>query len=116
MIAGACWASRVNNPAPGALPGKEPPCERDYIGGFSTSLMHKVCVCFSVDSLPSFNGVTQDMGLATAAASTLGCSTPLGAAAESVYKQMLESKTVGLAKKDFSSVYLYLKQMKQRNS
>lgn len=39
----ACWASSVNNPAPSALPDKSPPCERDYEGGFATSLMLKVC-------------------------------------------------------------------------
>lgn len=39
---GACWASSVNNPVPSSLPGKAPPCERDYEGGFATSLMLKV--------------------------------------------------------------------------
>lgn len=39
---GACWASSVNNPVPGALPDKEPPCTRDFEGGFATSLMLKV--------------------------------------------------------------------------
>jgi 3-hydroxyisobutyrate dehydrogenase len=39
---GACWASSVNNPVPGALPDKEPPCVRDYEGGFATALMIKV--------------------------------------------------------------------------
>lgn len=39
---GACWASSVNNPVPSALPGKTPPCEKDYEGGFATSLMLKV--------------------------------------------------------------------------
>ena len=39
---GACWASSVNNPVPGALPDKEPPCTRDYEGGFAVSLMAKV--------------------------------------------------------------------------
>jgi 3-hydroxyisobutyrate dehydrogenase-like beta-hydroxyacid dehydrogenase len=39
---GACWASSVNNPVPTALVDKSPPCEREYIGGFSTSLMLKV--------------------------------------------------------------------------
>ena len=39
---GACWASSVNNPVPGALSDKEPPCTRDYEGGFATSLMLKV--------------------------------------------------------------------------
>lgn len=40
---GACWASSVNNPVPGAVPDKSPPCERDYEGGFATRLMLKVC-------------------------------------------------------------------------
>ena len=39
---GACWACGVNNPVPGALPEKSPPCERDYDGGFATALMLKV--------------------------------------------------------------------------
>lgn len=39
---GACWASSMNNPVSGALPDKEPPCTRDYEGGFATSLMLKV--------------------------------------------------------------------------
>lgn len=39
---GACWASSVNNPVPGALLDQEPPCTRDYEGGFATSLMLKV--------------------------------------------------------------------------
>ena len=40
---GSCWSSSVNNPVPAALPDKSPPCERDYNGGFATSLMLKVC-------------------------------------------------------------------------
>jgi len=39
---GACWSSRVNNPVPGALPEKSPPCERGFEGGFATELMIKV--------------------------------------------------------------------------
>jgi 3-hydroxyisobutyrate dehydrogenase len=39
---GACWSSTINNPVPGALPEKSPPCERGYEGGFATSLMIKV--------------------------------------------------------------------------
>lgn len=38
---GGCWASAVNNPVPGALPDKEPPCTKDYEGGFAMSLMLK---------------------------------------------------------------------------
>ena len=40
---GACWSSSVNNPVPGALPEKSPPCERDFDDGFATALMIKVC-------------------------------------------------------------------------
>ena len=39
---GRCWASEVNNPVPGALVDKSPPCERGYEGGFATLLMMKV--------------------------------------------------------------------------
>jgi 3-hydroxyisobutyrate dehydrogenase len=39
---GACWSSSVNNPVPGALPDKSPPCERGFEGGFATALMIKV--------------------------------------------------------------------------
>lgn len=39
---GGCWASSVNNPVPSSLPGKSPPAERDYDGGFATALMLKV--------------------------------------------------------------------------
>lgn len=39
---GGCWASSVNNPVPGALSDKSPPCERNYEGGFQTALMLKV--------------------------------------------------------------------------
>lgn len=39
---GACWASSTNNPVPGAVSDKSPPCERDYDGGFATRLMLKV--------------------------------------------------------------------------
>lgn len=51
---GGCWASAVNNPVAGALPGSSPPCEREYEGGFATSLMLKVsddrrCACISGD-------------------------------------------------------------------
>lgn len=40
---GSCWSISVNNPVPASLPDKSPPCERDYEGGFATSLMLKVC-------------------------------------------------------------------------
>ncbi|TFK25042.1 3-hydroxyisobutyrate dehydrogenase, partial [Coprinopsis marcescibilis] len=88
---GGCWSSSVNNPVPSALPGKAPPCERDYEGGFATALMLK------------------DMGLATDIAEKAKSSLPLGHAARDIYsKVVLEDPE--LAKKDFSSVYKFLKE------
>jgi 3-hydroxyisobutyrate dehydrogenase len=48
---GACWASSVNNPVRGSLPGKSPPCERDFEGGFATALMFKVSLCMLKSSV-----------------------------------------------------------------
>jgi 3-hydroxyisobutyrate dehydrogenase len=41
---GSCWSVSVNNPVPNALTDKSPPCDRQYEGGFATSLMIKVCL------------------------------------------------------------------------
>ncbi|KAI0747971.1 3-hydroxyisobutyrate dehydrogenase [Daedaleopsis nitida] len=87
---GACWSSTVNNPVPGALTDKSPPCERDYEGGFATSLMLK------------------DMGLATDLAQAIGSPLPMGQAAERIYADVV-SEDQELANKDFSSVYRYLR-------
>ncbi|OSD01667.1 3-hydroxyisobutyrate dehydrogenase [Trametes coccinea BRFM310] len=87
---GACWSSAVNNPVPGSLPDKSPPCERDYEGGFATSLMLK------------------DMGLATDLAESTGIPLPMGHAAEKIYADVV-SEDPELANKDFSSVYRYLR-------
>ncbi|KAI5983787.1 3-hydroxyisobutyrate dehydrogenase [Pisolithus albus] len=89
---GACWASSVNNPVPSSLPDKSPPCERDYEGGFATALMLK------------------DMLLATDIASTRSSPLPLGQAARDLYADVLKMSPE-LAKKDFSSVYRYLKDL-----
>ncbi|KAJ3743849.1 NAD binding domain of 6-phosphogluconate dehydrogenase-domain-containing protein [Lentinula raphanica] len=88
---GNCWSISVNNPIPHALPEKSPPCERDYEGGFATALMLK------------------DMGLASNVATLSGCPVPLGLTAQRLYGQMIEEQPE-LARKDFSSVYQYLKQ------
>ncbi|KAF4614840.1 hypothetical protein D9613_002890 [Agrocybe pediades] len=88
---GGCWASSVNNPVPFSLPGKSPPCERDYDGGFATSLMLK------------------DMGLASNVAEKEGTPLPLGTAARDIYATIVE-KQPELSTKDFSSVYRYLEQ------
>ncbi|PPQ86879.1 hypothetical protein CVT25_012598 [Psilocybe cyanescens] len=87
---GGCWASSVNNPVPSSLPGKSPPCERDYEGGFATSLMLK------------------DMGLASNVAEQQGSPLPLGEAAKEIYSRIIKEKPE-LSTKDFSSVYRFLK-------
>ncbi|KAK7440223.1 hypothetical protein VKT23_017165 [Stygiomarasmius scandens] len=92
---GNCWSVSTNNPVPNSLPGKSPPCERDYEGGFATSLMLK------------------DMGLATNLSSLAGTPLPLGEAAERIYNQVIQEQPV-LAKKDFSSVYQYLKKLSEQ--
>ncbi|KAF9262206.1 3-hydroxyisobutyrate dehydrogenase [Marasmius fiardii PR-910] len=86
---GNCWSVSVNNPVPKALPEKSPPCERDYEGGFATSL------------------VLKDMHLASDIAAMVGSSLPLGEAAEGFYARVIQEEP-DLAKKDFSSIYRYL--------
>ncbi|KAF9001942.1 NAD binding domain of 6-phosphogluconate dehydrogenase-domain-containing protein [Cyathus striatus] len=86
---GSCWSSSVNNPVPSALPDKSPPCEREYEGGFATTLMLK------------------DMGLATSIAGSSGTPLPLGKVAEEIYADVVK-KQPELARKDFSSVYKFL--------
>ena len=39
---GSCWSISINNPVPSSLSTVSPPCERDYEGGFASSLMLKV--------------------------------------------------------------------------
>lgn len=48
------------------------------------------------------------MGLATDIAEKQNSSLPLGRAARDIYEKVAEEKT-GLGKKDFSSVYVYLR-------
>jgi len=91
---GACWASSVNNPVPSALVDKSPPCEREYVGGFATSLMLK------------------DMGLASDIAHQRKSPLPLGEAAKEIYAKAIE-KYPELAGRDFSSVYSFLKEQKK---
>ncbi|KAG8703566.1 hypothetical protein FRC08_002759 [Ceratobasidium sp. 394] len=93
---GRCWSSEVNNPIPGALPGKSPPCEKDYHGGFASKLMQK------------------DMALAQHAASTVSTPLPLGDAATAIYAAMNSQGSAEgqkFADKDFSVVYEYLRQL-----
>ncbi|GJE86960.1 3-hydroxyisobutyrate dehydrogenase [Phanerochaete sordida] len=83
---GACWSSSVNNPVPGALPDKEPPCTRDYEGGFATRLMEK------------------DLGLALGLVEEVDGVATMGAVAYEIYARVMEAWPQ-LATKDFSSVY-----------
>ncbi|KAJ7168145.1 NAD binding domain of 6-phosphogluconate dehydrogenase-domain-containing protein [Mycena crocata] len=87
---GSCWSMSVNNPVPGAIPDKSPPCERDYEGGFASALMEK------------------DMGLASDIAIQTGTALPLGDVARTLYKSMIEQHPDLYARKDFSSVYRFL--------
>ncbi|KZV84061.1 3-hydroxyisobutyrate dehydrogenase [Exidia glandulosa HHB12029] len=90
---GACWASSVNNPVPGALPDKEPPCTRDFEGGFAAALMLK------------------DMNLASQAAVAADSPMPLGEAAKFLYEEVVKHDGGRLARKDFSVVYQFLREV-----
>ncbi|KAH9998133.1 NAD binding domain of 6-phosphogluconate dehydrogenase-domain-containing protein [Russula compacta] len=89
---GGCWSSTVNNPVPGALPEKSPPCERGFEGGFATALMIK------------------DLGLATDVSKASGSPLPLGEAAERIYVEAVK-RYPDLSRKDFSSVYRYFEEL-----
>ncbi|EPQ32071.1 uncharacterized protein PFL1_00269 [Pseudozyma flocculosa PF-1] len=89
---GKCWASEVNNPAPGALKGTNysPPADRDYQGGFAARLMSK------------------DLKLALGAASLEGVPTPLGQLTSSIYEALgtndeFKDKDFGVAFKALSA-------------
>merc|ERR1719272_2000996 len=62
---GRCWSSDTYNPCPGVMEGV--PSARGYTGGFGTDLMVK------------------DLGLATAAASSVRLGLPMGALAQQLY-------------------------------
>jgi 3-hydroxyisobutyrate dehydrogenase len=88
---GACWSSSVNNPVPGALPDKSPPCERGFEGGFATALMIKAggVKGLLIDKFDSL-GSGQDMGLATECFKGSGSPVPLAEAAEKIYMEAVE--------------------------
>lgn len=110
---GRCWASEVNNPVPGALVDKAPVCERDYEGGFATLLMLKVrrglaAVVSDLMAISETDGALQDLGLASGAGLETGTKLPLGERAQEIYRAAVVAKPE-LGRKDFSSVYQYLK-------
>ncbi|XP_052872045.1 probable 3-hydroxyisobutyrate dehydrogenase, mitochondrial [Anopheles cruzii] len=83
---GRSWASEVNNPVPGIVPTA--PAGKSYAGGFATGL------------------ITKDLGIASAVATTSNTPIPLGALTHQIYRQLMAK---GLADKDFSVVYDFLK-------
>ncbi|MBI3504733.1 MAG: 3-hydroxyisobutyrate dehydrogenase [Proteobacteria bacterium] len=78
---GQCWSMTTYCPVPGPVPTS--PANRDYKPGFTADMMLK------------------DLKLAQAAAQSAGQSTPLGAAAQSLYALMTASGRGGL---DFSAI------------
>ncbi|XP_058831649.1 probable 3-hydroxyisobutyrate dehydrogenase, mitochondrial [Topomyia yanbarensis] len=83
---GRCWASEVNNPVPGLIPTA--PAAKEYAGGFATGL------------------ITKDLGIASAVATSSNTPIPLGALTHQIYRTLMAK---GLANKDFSVVYDFIK-------
>lgn len=83
---GKCWASEINNPVPGVSPGA--PAERDYDGGFGTSLMKK------------------DLRLAIEAAAKAAVKLELAQKTKEVYDEVENMEPA----KDFSVVYKWLRE------
>lgn len=81
---GRCWASEVNNPAPGVVDTAA--ASRGYTGGFGVGLMKK------------------DLRLAVEASKEAGTALELAATAQAVYASTEEAHRG----KDFSVVYQYL--------
>lgn len=69
---GQCWANNVNCPVPGPVPTS--PANRDFAGGFATTLMNK------------------DLRLAAAAANQAGVDLPLGRHALDMYEALATTK------------------------
>ncbi len=87
---GATWVMEHAHPVPGIVPTAA--SNRDYAPGFTTDLMAK------------------DLGLAVNAARQLRVPVVVSPAAQQVLRL---ASSHGLAKKDFSSVYLFLKASSQ---
>ncbi|KAL1398413.1 hypothetical protein pipiens_008990 [Culex pipiens pipiens] len=83
---GRSWASEINNPVPGVIPTA--PAANSYAGGFATGL------------------ITKDLGIASAVATTTNTPIPLGALTHQIYRTLMAK---GLANKDFSVVYDFIK-------
>ncbi|XP_067948380.1 probable 3-hydroxyisobutyrate dehydrogenase, mitochondrial [Watersipora subatra] len=88
---GRCWSSDTYNPCPGVL--ENTPSSNGYKGGFGTALM------------------TKDLGLAQNAATETKTANPLGSLAHQLYRVMCNQ---GYENLDFSSVYKFLKEQKEK--
>lgn len=87
MSSGRCWSSDTYNPVPGVMHGV--PSSNNYQGGFGTTLMAK------------------DLGLAQDSATSTKTPILLGSLAHQIYRMMCSK---GYSKKDFSSVFQYLRE------
>jgi len=83
---GQCWSMTSYCPVPGPVPTS--PANRDYQAGFTAAMMLK------------------DLKLAQEAAKAAGANTPLGAGAEKVYSQFVET---GEGPRDFSGVIRFVR-------
>ena len=88
---GRCWSSEMYNPVPGLVPTA--PANFDYAGGFATGLM------------------TKDLGLASSVATQSNTPIPLGALSHQIYRAVMAQ---GLANKDFSVVYDFLRNVEDK--
>lgn len=86
---GRCWSSEAYSPVPGLVPTA--PANNDYKGGFSSGL------------------ITKDLGIASGVATASNTPIPLGSMAHQIYRTLVAK---GLADKDFSVIYEYLKNEK----
>ncbi|XP_074197021.1 3-hydroxyisobutyrate dehydrogenase, mitochondrial isoform X2 [Rhinolophus sinicus] len=87
MSSGRCWSSDTYNPVPGVMDGV--PSANNYQGGFGTTLMAK------------------DLGLAQDSATSTKSPILLGSQAHQIYRVMCAK---GYSKKDFSSVFQFLRE------
>eukprot|EP00069_Balaena_mysticetus_P005483 bmy_18206T0 len=87
MSSGRCWSSDTYNPVPGVMDGV--PSANNYQGGFGTTLMAK------------------DLGLAQDSATGTKSPILLGSQAHQIYRIMCAK---GYSKKDFSSVFQFLRE------
>ncbi|RKP33321.1 6-phosphogluconate dehydrogenase, partial [Dimargaris cristalligena] len=84
---GRCWASEISNPCPDVITTS--PASNQYDGGFGVTLMAK------------------DMGLAINAANESKSTVALGALSHQIYN--LVGQTPGFEKKDFGSVFKWIR-------